>query len=79
MTVTIVKIGTTLNMLAIIDPRDSSRNHSHVTPGRFPTLQAYLVTIEKDCKHIWSVSDFRLQAYFVPILKIIATICGPSL
>ena len=42
------------NMLAIIEnlfSRDSSRNHGHVTLGRFSALQAYLVPIERDCKH----------------------------
>ena len=81
------------NMLAIIKilfSRDSSRNHSHVTLERFPTLQAYLVTIEKDCRHKQSDLDLRLQAYLVsflsrlqaylvPIIKIIATICYPAL
>ena len=53
-------------------------------------LQPYLVSIERDCKHIWSDSDLRLRAYLVPIvfslqaylfsvIKIIATICGPTL
>ena len=40
-----------LNMLAINEylfSRNSSRNHSHVILGRFSTLLAYLVTIEKD-------------------------------
>ena len=34
--------------------RDSSKNHtcSHLTPGQFSTLQAYLVPIERDCKYI---------------------------
>ena len=68
------------NMLAIIKvlfSRDASRNQSHVTLGRFPTLQAYLVPIERDCKHIWSVSDLRLQAYLVPFVTKIASIFGP--
>ena len=34
-----------LYMLAIIE--NLSRNPSHVTLGRFPTLQAYLVPIKK--------------------------------
>ena len=41
------------------------RNNSHVILGRFPTLQAYLVIIKKDCKHVLSVSDLRLQPYLV--------------
>ena len=38
--------------------RHSPKNHtcSHLTPGQFSTLQAYLVPIEWDCKHIWSLS-----------------------
>ena len=67
-------------MLAIIEilfPEDSSKNQRHVTSGRFSTLQAYLVTTEKDCKHTWSVSDLRLQAYSVPFEIMIASILGP--
>ena len=68
------------NMRAIIKilfSRDSFRNHSHVNLGRFPTLQTYLVTIERDCKHIWSVSNLILQAYLVLFFIKIATILGP--
>ena len=54
-------------MLAIIE--NLSRNPSHVTLGRFPTLQAYLVPIKKDCKHIWSDSDLRLKPHLVPFLS----------
>ena len=46
-------------------------------------LQAYLVPIERDCKHIWPDSDVRLQAYLVssgdsPVMKIVVK-CGPAL
>ena len=34
-------------------------------------MQAYLVLIVRDCKHIWSVLDLRLQAYLVPIVSMI--------
>ena len=50
-------------MLANIESlfsRDSSRNHSHGTLGRFSLLQAYLVPVERNCKHIWSVLDLIL-------------------
>ena len=40
-------------------------------------LQEYLATIEKDCKHIWSISDIRLQTYLVPIGIMIASLFGP--
>ena len=66
------------NMLVNIEKlflRDSSRNHSHVILGRFSALQSYLVTIDRDCKHIWSVADLRLQAYLV--LFETASILGP--
>ena len=39
------------NMIAVIEnlfSRDSSRNHSHVTVGKFLILQSYLVLFEKD-------------------------------
>ena len=55
------------NMIAIIENlfwRDSSRNHSHVTPGRFSTLQF--------CP-FWK----RLQSYLVPFLVNIEIIFGP--
>ena len=68
------------NMLAIIKNlfwRDSSRSDSYVTLGQFSTLQAYLVIIEKDCKHKWSLSNWRLQAYLVPIIIEVASILGP--
>ena len=61
-------------MLAIIEnlfSRDSSRNHSHLTLGRFSTLQAYLVT------KFWSPSELRLQAYLVTFVIKIASIFGP--
>ena len=67
------------NMIAIIDnsfPRDSSRNQSHV--GQFSTLQSYLVPIGKDCNHIWSVLEFRLQSYLVPVVKTIAITSGTA-
>ena len=63
----LVRLGP--NMLAIIAILFSrkfivtSRNHSHLTLGRFLTLQAYLAPFERDCKHKWSVLDLRLQAY----------------
>ena len=95
-------------MLAIIEnllSRDSSRNHSHVTLGRFPTLQAYSVQLkeiasiyspiriwivimitsifcsfyDQDCKNFWSRSFLSLEAYWVPVIIIIAIICGPAL
>ena len=56
------------NMIAIIEilfSRDWSRNHSHVTRGRIPILQSYLVFFEKDCNHVWSDSELRLQLYLV--------------
>ena len=62
------------NMLAI-----SIKKDLHVILRRSSILQAYLITIEKDCKYIWSVSDLRLQGYLVPAIKIITTICGPFL
>ena len=68
------------NMIAIIEilfSRDSSRNHSHVIRGRISTLQSYLVLFEKDCNHIWSVSELRLQTYLVAFIIIIAIIFGP--
>ena len=52
------------NMIAIIETlfsRHLSRNHSDVTQGKFSTLQSYLVLFERDCNHIWSDSDLRLQ------------------
>ena len=67
-------------MLADIETlfsRDSTRNQSHVPLGRFPLLQAYLVPIERDCNHIWSLFDVRLQAYLVPFETQIASILGP--
>jgi len=33
----------------------------------------------RHCKHIWSLFWPWLQAYLVPVMKIIATICGPAL
>ena len=42
----------------------------------FGWLQAYLVPIERDCKHSNSLLQ-RLESYLVPIIKIIATTCGP--
>ena len=57
--------------------RDSSKNHSYVTLGQFLTLQAYLVPIEKYCKNKWSASDLRLQAYYIPILIMIASLFCP--
>ena len=66
-----------LAIIKILFSRYTSRNHSHVTLGRFPILQAYLVTFEKDCKHIWSVSDLRLQPYLAPFFIEIASIFSP--
>ena len=34
--------------------------------SKFLSLQAYIVTIERDCKHVLSVSDLRMQANLVP-------------
>ena len=54
------------NMIEMIEnlfTRDLFKNHSHVTLGQFSTLQSYLVTIGKDCNHIWSDSELRLQSY----------------
>ena len=45
----------------------------------FQCLQAYLVPIESNGKHKWSVLDLRLQAYLAPLIKIITTISGPAL
>ena len=59
--------------------RDSSGNHSHVTEWRISTLQSYLIVFERDCNHIWSDSENRLQSYLVSIIKIIAIISGPAL
>ena len=61
--------------------RDLSRNHSYVTIGQFSTLQSYLVPIGKDCNHImqsWSVLEFRLQSYLVPVVKTIAITSGTA-
>ena len=69
-------------MLAIIEnlfSRDSSRNHSHVTLGRFSRLQAYLVRFGRDCKYIRSPSGSRLQPYLVPAVTLIASIFGLAL
>ena len=67
------------NMIAMIEnlfPHDSSNNHSHVTLTRFPRLQSYLVLFERDCNHIWSDSELRLQSYLVPLVTNIAIIFG---
>ena len=72
------------NMIAKIEnlfSRDLSRNHSYVTLGQFSTLQSYLVPIGKDCNHImqsWSVLEFRLQSYLVPVVKTIAITSGTA-
>ena len=70
--------------------RDTFRKHSHVTLY-WKGLLAYMVRFgfdiatilgphcNHDCKLIWSLLLPRLQAYLVPFLEIIATICGPSL
>ena len=67
-------------MIAIIEilfSPDSSRNHSHVTRGQISTLQSYLVLFVRDCNHIWSDSELRLQSYLVPIMISIAVLFGP--
>ena len=43
----------------------------------FRWLQAYLVRIERDCRHISSSWLSRLQAYVVPFVTKIASIFGP--
>ena len=53
-------------------------NQSHVTLGRFLTLQSYLVFFEQDCIHIRSSFWPSLQSYLVPMIKIIASIYGSS-
>ena len=63
-------------MLANIENLFSSRNHSHMPLGRFPLLQEYLVPIEIDCKHIWSVLDLRLQPYLFAFETRIVSILG---
>ena len=34
---------------------------------------------DQHCNHIWSLLRSRLQSYLVPIIKLIAIICGPAL
>ena len=51
--------------------------HKHVTRGRISTLQSYLVLFEKDCNHIWSLLELRLQSYQVPFVTNIAIMFGP--
>ena len=57
------------NLIAIIEntfSRDSFRNHIYVTLGRFSSLHSYLVSIGKDCNHICSDSELRIQSYLIP-------------
>ena len=66
-----------LAIIKILFSTDTSRNHSHVTRGRFPTLQAYMVRFRfeiaiifsppfyRDCKYIWSLPWKLLQPYKV--------------
>ena len=58
---------------------DSFKNHDHVTSGRFLTLQAYLVPIERVFKHIKFLFWPGFQTYLVHVIKIIATLCGAFL
>ena len=51
-----------------IENRPKSRDYAfwtNLAKSNFRRLQAYLVHIEIDCKHLWSVLDLRLQAYLV--------------
>ena len=56
---------------------DLSRNHSRLALGQFSLLQAYLVPVERNCKHIWSVLDLRLHPYYIPIVIMIARLFSP--
>ena len=50
----------------------------NLTKTEFQCLQAYLVPIERDCKHIQFDSDLRLQAYSVPLIIDNASILDPN-
>ena len=80
-------------MLAMSKIVQESRDYdswTNLVKIKFLRLQAYLVSIEKHCKHIKSVLELRMKAYvvlfgikiasiFVPRHKNIASICSPSL
>ena len=69
------------NMLAItkivLEARDYDFLWTNHAKTNFQCLQEYLVPIEKDCKHIWSLSDSWLQPYLFPFFIKIASLFGP--
>ena len=68
------------NMLAITEIVLESRDYDFWTnhaKTNFQYFQAYLVPIERDYKHIWSVLNLRLQEYLVPLVMKIAFILDP--
>ena len=46
----------------VLEARDYDFLWTNHAKTNFQCLQEYLVPIEKDCKHIWFVLVFRLQA-----------------
>ena len=51
------------NMLAITEIVPEARDYDFLTKTTFQCLQVYLVPIQRDCKHIWSVLDLRSHTY----------------
>ena len=56
----------------VMEPRDY--DWTNFAETNFRLLQTYLVPFEKDCKHMWSISILRLQAYLVSFKTEIASV-----